>query len=78
MVFLPTASMTKTAASASMCGRQVPSILDLAQAAGRSVRAAASDPDILLTVNAETAAWAWPDRAAVLALAEELHGLPAR
>ena len=35
----------------------VPSILDLAQAAGRSVRAAASDPDILLTVSAETAAW---------------------
>jgi predicted AlkP superfamily pyrophosphatase or phosphodiesterase len=52
----------------------VPSILDLAQAAGRSVRAAASDPDILLTVNAETAAWAWPDRAAVLALAEDSTG----
>ena len=52
----------------------VPSILDLAEAAGRSVRAAASDPDILLTVNAEAAPWAWPDRAAVLALAEESTG----
>jgi hypothetical protein len=52
----------------------VPSILDLAHAAGRSVRAMASDPDILLTINAETKAWAWPDRAAVLALADESAG----
>ena len=53
---------------------RVSSILDLAHSAGRLVRAATSDPDILLTINAETAPWAWPDPAAITALADANSG----
>lgn len=53
---------------------RISSILDLAHSVGRSVRAATSNPDILLTINAETAPWAWPDPSAITALADATSG----
>jgi predicted AlkP superfamily pyrophosphatase or phosphodiesterase len=53
---------------------RVPSILDLAREAGRSVTAAVSDPDILVTVNADATPWGWPDRAAIRAHADDASG----